>query len=487
MSDTDLPGSERPHDTSMPSGAREHDRHMLDREADRAASHHVHEEMQVWERVARALADIHAAPRSRRPERLLECVLSLLRMSRGRVIDVDGVVLAERGAMSTAQLQVVVDVARELARSRSPESRVYERLAEHPRLATLAAGPDGASMAVLFPASRDDRVTEVVYADAPSHAGPVAEGVRRAVLFLVGHATEAIDAGRDPSAPILTPDDVVGAHPLMVRVRGELERLVSTRTPVVIEGEQGVGKTRVARILHDGRTPRRPFVVVTARALASGSDPRDALGSDIRDARGGTLYLSDADELGADALRDLVSAAGDVRLVLGLTGDEAARRVAAILTDGDVAPAPILRVPALAGRPDDTVPLARELLREIAAHEGVSTPRLSPAARDTIVAGPWPGNVDELRARLARAVALVDGGSEIDAEHLRADPGSDGVPAMSPPDTFREETDRFEAKLIGRALVATSWNVSRAARQLDISRQHLHNLVKKHGLTRTRG
>ena len=50
--------------------------------------------------------------------------------------------------------------------------------------------------------------------------------------------------------------------------------------------------------------------------------------------------------------------------------------------------------------------------------------------------------------------------------------------------TYREQIEAAEREILRRALDHESWNVSGAARRLDISRQHLHNLLRKHGLTR---
>lgn len=485
MSDTDLPGSERPHEASIPSQYHDSDQHTLDHAAGQASRFHAHGEAGLWEQVAHALATIQTESPSRRPDRLLENVVGLLGFLRGRVVDVAGAaVVAERGEMSPAQERTVVALALEAAGSGIPEPIVHEDVGHEARLSSLAAGPDGARVAILFPAWSGDRVARVVYVDAPQHPGEIGP-TRRATQFLVRHARITADPDGVPGPAALTPDDLVGAHPRMVALRAELERLVTARTPVVIEGEQGTGKSRVARILHAGRTPREPFVSRSARALGPDGAMIDAIREGLGEAEGGTLHVTDADALATGDLRDVATRVGGrARLLVSVTGEDEAARVARALAPGDVPAVPIVRIPPLSDRPDDAVHLARDLLRAIAARDGVPCPDLTRAARQTILAGPWPGNVDELRARLARAVALAGPGNEIDGEHLRADPDATSSGRGSPPDTFRAETDRFEGKLVGETLEYAGWNVSLAARYLAISRQHLHNLVKKHGLRR---
>jgi Nif-specific regulatory protein len=50
--------------------------------------------------------------------------------------------------------------------------------------------------------------------------------------------------------------------------------------------------------------------------------------------------------------------------------------------------------------------------------------------------------------------------------------------------TFQEETRRFQANLVQRALEAADWNVAAASRALDLTRAHLYNLIKAFGLSR---
>jgi Nif-specific regulatory protein len=50
--------------------------------------------------------------------------------------------------------------------------------------------------------------------------------------------------------------------------------------------------------------------------------------------------------------------------------------------------------------------------------------------------------------------------------------------------TFQQETRRFQAGLVSKVLTATDWNVSEAARRLDLTRAHLYNLIKSFDLKR---
>jgi len=54
-----------------------------------------------------------------------------------------------------------------------------------------------------------------------------------------------------------------------------------------------------------------------------------------------------------------------------------------------------------------------------------------------------------------------------------------------PSTTLKEAKAQLEKDLIHRTLIAQSWNVSRAAEELGVSRQNLHMLIQKYGLDKT--
>jgi DNA-binding NtrC family response regulator len=81
---------------------------------------------------------------------------------------------------------------------------------------------------------------------------------------------------------------------------------------------------------------------------------------------------------------------------------------------------------------------------------------------------------------MERAVALAGHERELRADALATDVAFPKVPDGR----LREQTESFERVLIDRALADYGWNISQTARSLGISRQHLHNLIRKHGLRR---
>lgn len=111
---------------------------------------------------------------------------------------------------------------------------------------------------------------------------------------------------------------------------------------------------------------------------------------------------------------------------------------------------------------------------------------LSPRALRAIQIAPWPGHVRELGNRVESAVlhAHLRGASAIEPqdvfpERASTAPGDD-------PDTLSlsEATRRFQRAHVLAVLESTDWNVSEAARRLDLARSHLYTLIQTHGLRR---
>jgi DNA-binding NtrC family response regulator len=138
----------------------------------------------------------------------------------------------------------------------------------------------------------------------------------------------------------------------------------------------------------------------------------------------------------------------------------------------------------------DILLLARHFLQHHAARYGKPTPVLTDAAQGVLLNYSWPGNVRELRNVIEQAV-LLNTGSAITAQQLALSQlGSvlptapEGAASRSTPQPMAAEgtLPEMERLALVKALQLSSGNVTRAARELGISRDTLRYRIEKHGL-----
>jgi transcriptional regulator with GAF, ATPase, and Fis domain len=193
------------------------------------------------------------------------------------------------------------------------------------------------------------------------------------------------------------PDLLVGASLPMQALLRQIEKANPSATPVLITGEPGSGKERVARLIHAQGAPG-PFVIHRCATTAAAPP----LG-----AADGTLLLDEIDALPLAAQEALLKApalrAGGPRILATAAAVEllqARCAAGAFLPDLLRAFFPIA-VPPLRERPDDIPLLCAHFLRRHGARP------LPPSVLASLTRYPWPGNVRELEAEIGRLCMLA--------------------------------------------------------------------------------
>ncbi|WP_283644503.1 sigma-54-dependent Fis family transcriptional regulator [Marinovum algicola] len=260
-------------------------------------------------------------------------------------------------------------------------------------------------------------------------------------------------------------DALAGADPGMQRLLAKAERLAPTEVPLLLCGETGSGKMRLARAVHVAGGARRSLIAVDCAALTPESLP-DALGP-AGPCRA-TLLLRRVEEL-PPAVQPLLTSLLDERPGL--------RPVATCCTDLALAmqqgrfhtplfyrlTGATLALPPLRKRQDLGWLLDRLLRRRTQGEK-----RLSPAARADLTGRVWPGNLHELGRLLDVAVALCDG-EVID------------LPDLPPP--AEQAVAPVAEESLESVLEACGWNMSRAARRLGVNRSTVLRRMRRAGLT----
>jgi len=270
--------------------------------------------------------------------------------------------------------------------------------------------------------------------------------------------------------------------------------------PVLITGPNGTGKEKYAEIVHANSGVRNgPFIALNCGALPAdlieaelfGAEPGAYTGAGNKPregkfeaADGGTLFL---DEIATLPL------AGQVKLLRVLEtgrfqrlGSNHERAVKVRIISATNADLPVLiagggfredlfyrlngielRLPALAQRPRDILPLARHFLP--------TGKRLGDDAEHALMRHPWPGNVRELRNVMQRA-ALLARGDVVFATDLNLQPAGSATRSAN-----GDEPDRAT---IERALERNRGVLAQAAADLGLSRQALYRRLDRLGIKR---
>ena len=292
---------------------------------------------------------------------------------------------------------------------------------------------------------------------------------------------------------------VVYAAPATERVLRLACQVAKADVSVLITGPNGAGKERIAEIIHaNSRVKNGPFVAVNCGALPADLLEAELFGAEAGaytgagKAREGRFEAADQGTLLLDEIGNL-PAAGQMKLLrvletgrferLGSTRTREVKVRVLSATNADLA-ALIrrgefredlfyrlnvieIRLPALADRRDDILPLALHFMDR--------SLRLSDAARRALEAHAWPGNVRELKNAITRAGLLCRGGI-VEAEDL-------GLPALAPVYANNEPALREPSREeIESALTRAHGVVSEAASALGLSRQALYRRMEKYGV-----
>src|SRR6267142_1548451 len=316
--------------------------------------------------------------------------------------------------------------------------------------------------------------------------------------------------------------DLLGESPGIQGIREKIERLLTRQQdarrlpPVLIEGETGTGKGLLARLIHRaGPRPDGPFVDVNCAAIpetllesemfgferGAFTDARRAKPGLLQTAHRGTIFL---DEVGllSEGLQAKLLKVLEERTVrrLGSTRAEAIDVWILTATNEDLKSAIqgrrfredlyhrlavlTLALPALRERGSDILMLAEHYLARACTDYGVSAKTIEKDAQAALTGYSWPGNVREL-ANLMERVALLSSEPTVTAEALglpsgvssKAAPAAPAAPAGSASSLDDAVRDR-----VADVLQQTSWNISRTAALLGISRNTLRARIEKYGL-----
>jgi transcriptional regulator with PAS, ATPase and Fis domain len=296
------------------------------------------------------------------------------------------------------------------------------------------------------------------------------------------------------------------------------QRAARNEETVLLLGETGSGKTRLAKLIHEfSARSSKPFVRVNCGAIPEGLFEREMFGhvrgafTDAKDSREGLFEAADRGTLFLDEIGELPLAVQSKLLValdeghirrVGATRDTTVDVRIIAATNTDLAEQvrrgsfrqdlfhrlAVLRyrIPPLRERQGELPGLIYYLLGQRTS--GGRAIRISEGALNGLCSYTWPGNIRELDNALRRALAFLEG-ETIEVHHLPEEILVPIVIVDPPAKSFQRSTCRYaapesaqeERRLIIEALQAADGNKTQAAKRLGMSRSALWIKLQRYG------
>ena len=299
---------------------------------------------------------------------------------------------------------------------------------------------------------------------------------------------------------------IIGESHVLKSALDIVRRVAPTSAPVLINGESGTGKELIAEAIHRNSSRRdKPFVKVNLGGLPASLFESEMFGhvkgaftgalndriGRFESADGGTIFLDEIGELdlscqvkllrvlqeqtfeplGSNKTRKI-----DVRIIcatnVNLREMVAERRFREDLYYRISVVG--IELPPLRERGRDIILLAEQFLTESCRRNKLNDMRISEPAKEYLCTRPFPGNIRELK-NLVERTALLSPSDTIKADDFKAAMSDDSSLSMAAPRTL----DEIEADRISAVLEKHRGNISRAARELGLSRAALYRRMEK--------
>lgn len=305
--------------------------------------------------------------------------------------------------------------------------------------------------------------------------------------------------------------EFVGISPQILSVFELLEKVIPTRSNILILGDSGTGKGLIAEVVHcNSQRKDKPFISINCSAI-----PENLLESELFGYRKGAFTGAASDKKGLITMADqgtlFLDEIGD--MPLGLQA-----KILKVLETGEVYPigetkpkyADVrlvaatnknleeqidrglfredlyyrlnvieVKIPALRERREDIDILARHFVDKYSRENNKKAASITGEAMEILLNYPWPGNIRELRNVIERAVVLA-GSDKIGVAELpdRLKTARSGKEVQ----TLKAKLEYYEEKVIKDALQAHGWNKEEVAGELDVDLATLYRKIKKLGI-----
>ncbi|AGT09879.1 sigma-54-dependent transcriptional regulator [Paracoccus aminophilus] len=293
---------------------------------------------------------------------------------------------------------------------------------------------------------------------------------------------------------------LVGASPVMERLREDILDLGQADGHVLIDGETGTGKTLVAHALHAvGPRATKKFVPISCAAYTDENLTAKLFGPvesglpAVEEARGGTLCLEDIEMLSEQLQARLLAFIAEQGIpaetrIIAISNARAEGRKAEDSLRPDLfyrLSALKITLPPLRSRGEDILALFTRMTEQFADEYGCEPPQVTAQEAAQLLQAPWPGNVRQLINVAERAVLQNRRGTGSITSLLLADGDESQEATTTEGKPLKEYVESFEKMLIDNTMRRHKGSIAAVMDELCLPRRTLNEKMAKYGLSRS--